>query len=169
MIIKRDCKLVDLLTNSWKCTFSYSNPIISEVQPFFVIMNLQPARVSLGIQPEFRFCSLKIRHRGRVTSEVLIHSKQIIHSCHPGCFFSRRWFSRSSSITDFLVDPIEKPVSSTLWIALGGYLCSRKSSPKLSKYDFIVEKSSAVDRAVSIVHKKHVLIRRWRVRKRSTY
>jgi hypothetical protein len=38
-------------------------------------------------------------------------------------------------------------------------LCSRKSSPKLSKYDFIVEKSSAKDRAVSIVRGKHVLIR----------
>jgi hypothetical protein len=45
----------------------------------------------------------------------------------------------------------------------------RKTSPKLSKYDFIVEKSSAEDLAVSIVREKHVLIRGWRVRKRSTY
>jgi hypothetical protein len=30
----------------------------------------------------------------------------------------------------------------------------------LLKYDFIVEKSSAVDHVVSIVHEKHVLIRR---------
>jgi hypothetical protein len=48
-------------------------------------------------------------------------------------------------------------------------LCSRRTSPKLSKYDFIVEKSSAVDRAVSIVREKQVLIRGWRVRKRSTH
>jgi hypothetical protein len=44
-----------------------------------------------------------------------------------------------------------------------------KTSPKLSKYDFIVEKSSAVDCAVSIVRKKHVLIHRWRVRKQLTH
>jgi hypothetical protein len=44
-----------------------------------------------------------------------------------------------------------------------------KSSPKLSKYDFIVEKSSTKDRAMSIVRKKHVLIRGWRVRKRLTH
>jgi hypothetical protein len=48
-------------------------------------------------------------------------------------------------------------------------LCSYKTSLKLSKYDFIVEKLSAVDRAVSIVRKKHVLIRGCRLRKRSTY
>jgi hypothetical protein len=47
-----------------------------------------------------------------------------------------------------------------LYIVLGGYLCSYKSSPKLVKYDFIVEKSSAIDCAVSIVCEKHVLIRR---------
>jgi hypothetical protein len=40
-------------------------------------------------------------------------------------------------------------------------LCSRKTSSKLSKYDFIVEKSSAVDRAASIVREKHVFIRGW--------
>ena len=45
----------------------------------------------------------------------------------------------------------------------------RRTSPKLLKYDFIVEKSSAVDRAISIVREKNVLIRRWRVRNRSTY
>ena len=159
LIIKRCRKLVDLLTNGWKCAFSHSNPIKLEVQSFFDVMNFQPAGVSSGIQPEFRFCPLEIRHRGRVTPEALTHSKQVIHSCRPGCFFSRRWFSWSSRTTDFLLDPIENPVSSTLKIVLGGYLCSCKSSPKLSKYDFIVEKSSAVDRAASIVREKHDLIR----------
>jgi len=48
-------------------------------------------------------------------------------------------------------------------------LCLRRTSPELSKYDFIVEKSSAVDYAVSIVHEKHVLIRGWRVLKRSIH
>jgi hypothetical protein len=169
LIIKRDCKLVDLLTNGWKCDFSHSNPIKSEVQPFFKVMNFQPTRVSSRIYPEFRFLPLKIRYRGRVTPKALTHSKQVIHSCRPGCFFSQRWFSWSSRTTDFLLDLIKKPVSSMLYIALGGYLCSRKSSPKLLKYDFIVEKSSAVDCAMSIVCEKHVLIRRWRVWKRSTH
>jgi hypothetical protein len=48
-------------------------------------------------------------------------------------------------------------------------LCLRKSSSKLSKYDFIVEKSSAVDRTASIVREKHVLIRGCRVLKRSIH
>ena len=113
-IIKRCRKLVDLLTNSWKCAFSHPNLIRSEVQPFFDVMNFQPARVSLGIQPEFRFSPLKIRHGGRVTPEALIHSREVIHSCRPGCFFSRRLSNWSSRTTDFLLDPIEKPVSSTL-------------------------------------------------------
>jgi hypothetical protein len=56
-----------------------------------------------------------------------------------------------------------------LYIILGRYLCLRKSSSKLLKYDFIVEKSSAVDYAMLIVREKHVLIRRWHVRKQSTH
>ena len=47
-----------------------------------------------------------------------------------------------------------------LKIVLGGYLYLCKSSPELLKYDFIIKKSSAVDRAISIVREKHVLIRR---------
>jgi hypothetical protein len=157
-IIKRWRELVDRLTNGWKCDFSYSNPIRSEVQPFFKVMNFQSASVSLGIQPEFRFSPLKIRYWGRVTPAAFTHSREVVHSCRPGCFFSRRLSSWSSSTTHFLLGLVEKPVSSTLWIAVGGYLCSRKTS-KLSKYDFIVEKSSAVDRAMSIVREKHVFIR----------
>jgi hypothetical protein len=113
-IIKRYYELVNLLTNGWKYDFSHSNPIRSEVQPFFEVMNFQSARVSFGIQPEFIFCPLKIRHSSRATPKALTHSKQVIHSCRPGCFFSRRWFSWSSRTTDFLLDPIEKLVSSTL-------------------------------------------------------
>jgi hypothetical protein len=114
LIIKRYYELVDLLTDGWKCDFRHSNPIRSEVQPFFEVMNFQSARVSFRIQPEFIFCPLKIRYRGRVTPEALTYSKQVIHSCCPGCFFSWCWFSWSSRTTDFLLDPIEKPVSSTL-------------------------------------------------------
>jgi hypothetical protein len=44
-----------------------------------------------------------------------------------------------------------------------------KTSPKLSKYDFIVEKSSVVDRAMSIVCEKHVFIQKYRTRKQSIY
>jgi hypothetical protein len=61
-MIKRYYKLVDLLTNGYKCAFSYSNLITLEVQPFFDVMNFQPTGVLSGIQPEFRFCPLKIRH-----------------------------------------------------------------------------------------------------------
>ena len=48
-------------------------------------------------------------------------------------------------------------------------MCLHKSSPKLLKYDFIIEKSSAVDRIASIVRKKHVLIRGCRVLKQSIH
>ena len=56
-----------------------------------------------------------------------------------------------------------------LEIILGGYLYSHNSSPKLSKYDFIVEKSSAIDYTASIVREKHVLVRRCYVLKQSIY
>jgi hypothetical protein len=48
-------------------------------------------------------------------------------------------------------------------------LCSCKTSHELSKYDFIVEKSSAIDYAASIVRERQVFIRGSRVRKRSIY
>jgi hypothetical protein len=43
------------------------------------------------------------------------------------------------------------------------------SLPLQSRYDFIVEKSSAVDRTMSIVCEKHVLIHGCRVLKRSIH
>ena len=47
-----------------------------------------------------------------------------------------------------------------LKIILEEYLYLYKSLPKLLKYNFIIKKSNAIDHTISIVHKKHILIRR---------
>jgi hypothetical protein len=87
-----------------------------------VIVKVQSGGISSGIHSELGFSPLKIRAGGRVTPEALTHSIDVIHSCRPGCFFPLAGALRSYRAKDALVDPIEKPVSSTLKIAEGGYL-----------------------------------------------
>jgi hypothetical protein len=61
------------------------------------------------------------------TPTLVIYSIDIIYSYRPSCFFPLGIAIQLYRVNDPLVDPIEKPISSILKIAKGGYLFSRKT------------------------------------------
>jgi hypothetical protein len=93
---------------------------LSDVYLLLDVENFHFSGVEAGIYVVFVYFALKIRSRGKVTPEALIHSIAIIHSCLPLIFLNAVVSPLFISTFEGKVVPRVKPVSSTLKIALEG-------------------------------------------------
>jgi hypothetical protein len=90
---------------------------LSDVHLLLDVENFHFSGVEAGIYTVFVYFALKIRSGGKATSEALIYSIAVIHSCLPLIFLNAVVSPLFISTFEGKVVPRAKPVSSTLKIA----------------------------------------------------
>ena len=95
-----------------------SNPSALDVHPFWLAPKCQfKSNVDGGIHDNMTFSPLRIMNGRIALPSAQIHSTTLVHSCRPGWAWYRIFVSLLTTTYDLWTTPIEKPVSSILYMS----------------------------------------------------